>query len=333
MPKFSIIVPVYNIADYLPACVDSIVRQSFKDYELLLIDDGATDNSGAICDKYANQHGDRVRALHKPNGGLSSARNFGLDAATGDYIFFIDGDDELCDDEALLKIAKRIDEYNEDIIIFGVQKYFINDKIYKLYNGSGYGLDNIAKDKWSIINYLVSVGKLPGAAWAYIVRFDIIKSIGLRFQEGVTAEDFYWYINCLYSANSIGHINDVIYTYNNQRLGSITSKPRLSGFYGVALAIDDWMSKDCGEEGQGITDFLCRVVFIMLCQIKGLQTTEEQDEAIRIMRKRIFILEQSSKRRYRLLSLLIQLFGINMVAVCLDKVWKLYNHYGKFKLT
>jgi glycosyltransferase involved in cell wall biosynthesis len=90
----SIIVPVYNVREYLPRCVESLLGQSVEDFEVILVDDGSTDGSGAICDRYAAQDA-RVRCIHKENGGLSSARNAGLDAATGDWILFVDGDDYL----------------------------------------------------------------------------------------------------------------------------------------------------------------------------------------------------------------------------------------------
>ena len=91
-PKISIIVPVYNAEKYLNRCVDSILSQTFKDFEILLIDDGSKDKSGAICDEYAKKD-NRVRVFHKENGGVSSARNVGLDEAKGKYISFVDSDD------------------------------------------------------------------------------------------------------------------------------------------------------------------------------------------------------------------------------------------------
>lgn len=92
MPTISVIVPVYNVEKYIHRCVDSILSQTFQDFELILVDDGSLDNCGAICDKYAAKDS-RIRVIHKENGGLSSARNAGIDAARGDYLFFMDSDD------------------------------------------------------------------------------------------------------------------------------------------------------------------------------------------------------------------------------------------------
>ena len=100
MPQFSIIIPVYRVEEYLEKCVDSILAQTCQDFELLLIDDGSPDGSGAICDRYAASHPNQVRALHQPNGGAGAARNRGIELAQGDYLLFVDGDDWLAPNSA-----------------------------------------------------------------------------------------------------------------------------------------------------------------------------------------------------------------------------------------
>lgn len=108
MPEISIIVPVYNIDRYLSRCIDSILKQSLKDFELILVDDGSTDQSGNICDNYG-QKDKRIKVLHKINGGVSSARNLGLNEARGNYIGFVDGDDWIESDmyEILISSMKK----------------------------------------------------------------------------------------------------------------------------------------------------------------------------------------------------------------------------------
>lgn len=111
----SIIVPVYNVAAYLEDCIESILRQTFQDFELLLIDDGSTDSSGAICDRYCSRDS-RIRVIHKENGGLSSARNAGLDIAAGDYIIFVDSDDILTDN-AVKTIHEELTTTSADVVM------------------------------------------------------------------------------------------------------------------------------------------------------------------------------------------------------------------------
>ena len=114
-PKISIIVPVYNVEKYLKECVESVLAQTFIDFELLLIDDGSTDSSGAICDEYA-QKDTRVRVFHKENGGVSSARNLGFDNAIGKYVIFLDADDYWFNINALEQLYQTADENHVDIV-------------------------------------------------------------------------------------------------------------------------------------------------------------------------------------------------------------------------
>ncbi len=122
MPEISVIVPVYNTEQFLSRCIESILKQSFTDFELLLIDDGSTDGSGAICDAYAEKD-DRVRVFHKKNGGASSARNIGIDRAEGVYLTFVDSDDLV--GECYLEHLMSEDS---DLVITGLQ-HFSGDRV------------------------------------------------------------------------------------------------------------------------------------------------------------------------------------------------------------
>ena len=116
---FSVVIPVYNVKDYLPKCIDSVLAQDFEDYEVILIDDGSTDGeSGAICDRYAAAHPERIRAIHKPNGGVGEARNVGIEAAQGEYLIFIDSDDYIA--TGMFRVlADAVARFRSDIIGFG----------------------------------------------------------------------------------------------------------------------------------------------------------------------------------------------------------------------
>ena len=118
MPQFSIIIPVYRVEEYLEKCVDSILAQTCQDFELLLIDDGSPDGSGAICDRYAASHPNQVCALHQPNGGAGAARNRGIELAQGDYLLFVDGDDWLAPN-LLEDLSASIAATPADLYLFG----------------------------------------------------------------------------------------------------------------------------------------------------------------------------------------------------------------------
>lgn len=120
MPKISVIVPVYKVEIYIGQCIESILSQTFKDFELILVDDGSPDNSGAICDEYAQKDA-RIRVFHKKNGGVSSARNYGIEKAIGDWLCFIDSDDYI--GETYLEDFHLTDDiYNTPIQGFGIQR-------------------------------------------------------------------------------------------------------------------------------------------------------------------------------------------------------------------
>lgn len=129
MPGISIIVPVYNVENYLHRCVDSILAQTFTDFELLLIDDGSSDNSGAICDDYAAQD-DRVKVIHKKNGGVSSARNAGIRASEGEYIAFVDSDDYI-DDELYDAVYSQCADNDITFFHYTVMQDGVRTKIYQ----------------------------------------------------------------------------------------------------------------------------------------------------------------------------------------------------------
>ena len=115
MPEISVIVPVYNTGQYLSRCIESVLKQSFTDFELLLVDDGSTDGSGAVCDAYAEKD-DRIRVFHKENGGASSARNRGIDEAYGDFLTFVDSDD-LINETCLEHLMSK----NSDLVVAGLK--------------------------------------------------------------------------------------------------------------------------------------------------------------------------------------------------------------------
>lgn len=123
---FSVIVPIYNIEKYIKRCIDSVLSQSFTDFELILVDDGSPDKCGAICDEYAGKD-TRIKVIHKENGGLVSARQAGIKVASGDYIFHLDGDDAVLPD-ALESAQNIIKETNADIVSFSY-KCSVNEEI------------------------------------------------------------------------------------------------------------------------------------------------------------------------------------------------------------
>lgn len=172
-PKISVIVPVYNVEQYLRRCVDSILAQTFTDFELLLIDDGSKDSSGEICDEYATKD-ERVRVFHKKNGGVSSARNLGLDKANGEWICFVDSDDTVT--HTLLSNF----HFGYDIEFQGANIYKGDDE--NICSIIKYDDENVASDCASTI-LLKGVNTAP---WGKCFRKSIIDEHKVRFPKEIS---------------------------------------------------------------------------------------------------------------------------------------------------
>ena len=223
MPEFSVIVPVYKVEKYLKNCVDSIIGQSYQEFELILVDDGSPDTCGEICDKYGTLD-TRVKVVHKENGGLSSARNAGLDIATGKYVIFIDSDDFWDDANALEHIHNYLIETDADVLVFPAKRYYENkDKYTYIITSDVYRAKIIDRDVNASIRYMIENNIYRAAAWNKVVKKSIIDSHTMRFKNGYLSEDMDWCGDLLLYAQRFDFYDNPFYAYRQQRNGSITT--------------------------------------------------------------------------------------------------------------
>lgn len=203
-PKVSIITPVYNVEKYLSRCIDSIIAQSFQDWELLLIDDGSSDNSGKICDEYAKKDL-RIEVFHKQNGGVSSARNIGLDNSIGEWLMFVDADDWLNKD-ALQSCLNNVGD--ADFARFGMNV---------VYSQSYSVIDTSVDESWCYDEYF---GKVVGrkttlSVWGGLYRRSLFETWNIRFNSKYAlGEDWLTLYSLLKAATNIKLINRPLYNYN-----------------------------------------------------------------------------------------------------------------------
>ena len=182
----TLVVPIYNMAQYLPRCVDSLLRQTCRDFEIVLVDDGSTDASGAMCDRYAADHPGHIRVIHKENGGLSSARNAGIDAARGEFVIFPDPDDWIEPNyvEAFLHHQRL---YRADLVCLG---HYVDTDDASVPAGSGKETSLLEGADGQ--RSLLLGPRMQGFSWNKLYRLDIIRRFGLRFPDGMgTTEDLY----------------------------------------------------------------------------------------------------------------------------------------------
>lgn len=187
MPAISVIIPVYKVERYLDACVASVVGQTFADLEILLVDDGSPDACPALCDAWA-QKDPRVRVIHQPNGGLSAARNSGIDAATGDFLAFVDSDD-LLEPDALRRALEAQRQHDADLVIFNLIYVDEHNAPLTAPDFSGFRDEVLTADEvWQ--RYYATVGVHRAyyvVAWNKLYRREVFRSI--RYRPGKRFED------------------------------------------------------------------------------------------------------------------------------------------------
>lgn len=210
----SVIVPVYNVQQYLERCLDSILRQTYDNLEIILVDDGSTDSSGRICDNYKEKDS-RIFVIHKENGGLSDARNAGIEAATGDYIAFVDSDDWIDDDmyEVLYQILQ---ENDADIAECSYRNVFV-DHIEEETSNTG---ECLKADKLFALENQLAWINFRSIVWNKIFKKNIFKN--LRFPIGKFHEDEFIIYKAFYLAEKLVSIDISKYNYIREREGSIT---------------------------------------------------------------------------------------------------------------
>lgn len=211
----SVIVPVYKVEKYLRRCVDSILAQTYTNFELLFIDDGSPDNSGKICDEYAARD-PRVRVFHKPNGGVSSARNLGLDNARGEWIVFVDSDDWVTEDY----LADLMRDPNADLRLNGFECIGREGECIREFP------DACCTEPKDVVDSLLKFGAINFRN-PYCKRFnkDLIKTHSIRFDEFIKCgEDTVFVYEYLQYADSISLSSAVCYKYNMEVEGSLSKR-------------------------------------------------------------------------------------------------------------
>lgn len=210
----SVIIPVYNVAEYLGRCLDSLLRQRSELVEFVIVDDGSTDGSGELCDEYAIRD-NRFRVIHKANAGVSAARNTGLEAARGEYIAFVDGDDYLADNYC--DCLERHLKPEVDMLYFG--RGYVEDG--RIVNS---GNCQTADNGQATIREICRRGLFSGFVWTYVYRRNIIEKAGLCFSTDMKYAEDWEFILKYYANASCFYVSSQCLYYQVRREGSATNR-------------------------------------------------------------------------------------------------------------
>ena len=228
MVDFSFIIPVYNVEKYIRRCVDSILNQNYKNFEIILINDGSTDNSGAICDEYAKVD-KRVHVIHSENNGPSTARNIGIKSAKGNYSIFLDSDDFWCEDK-LEAIYKKCCNEEIDLLVFNYNKYDEKKKIISETSCVNFpdNLDEVINGEKFLAKVLEENPLYEWYSWFYAIKTDILIKNDLNFKTNIKYEDVDLMYKIILLADKVSILNENVLNYSINRLGSITNVVKLS---------------------------------------------------------------------------------------------------------
>ena len=232
MVKFSILVPVYNVEMYIKECVDSLINQDYSNYEIVLVDDGSTDDSARICDEYCKKYPNIIKVIHQENKGLLMARRVGIKNAIGDYFIFVDSDD-FVDERLLKKLSSIIEKSNPDMVIFhadifdGVEYLYFRKTLYE--NDCLISGDDISEYQEATLRHTISNGMWGKAVSRKIV--DIEKDYS-NFQMVSIGEDLLQSLPYITNSKSIYFCNDILYHYRKNPM-SMTHNMKFDRYYSL----------------------------------------------------------------------------------------------------
>lgn len=252
MPKISVIVPVYNTEKYLEKCIDSILVQGMQDFEIIIINDGSTDNSECIIKRYETKYSDKIKYCNKPNGGLSDARNFGVQKATGEYLCFIDSDDYI--DKNLFNNLEKYISQHVDLIKYKCIK--VNENYEKIEKVDGPIFE--CKSGEDAFNEIYAKDILMETAWLYLYKREFYINNNFEFPINKYHEDWAIVPYIILSANTVTSTNIYGYYYV-QSSYSITrnnsDEKICKRAYDILEHYDNLIKKLEGKEGQAIENF------------------------------------------------------------------------------
>jgi len=316
---FSVIVPVYNVEKYLKECVDSILCQSFADFELILVDDGSKDGSGSICDAYAR--GDaRVKVIHKENGGQSTARNAGVRAASGEYAVFLDSDDFIDTADFFADLHNALKD-GADVAVFRYYKYFSPQKK----SDCGVSLADISfRTKGQLLAELVKRDAFFCSCWSKCTRLKLLQDNNIYFDENLRCEDMDWYYQVVSVAQRFA-VLDKPYINYRQRENSVTSAFNPKSIRDYVITLEKWYARLEQTEDPLEREALLSSLAKLYCNL--LISYARNASKVRDMKKAIFafkaLLQYQMNPRTRMIGKFSKLFGLNLTCLALkvlDKV-------------
>ena len=318
--RFSIIIPVYNVEKYLSACVDSILNQSYKDYEIILVDDGSNDSSPLICDEYSSKFS-FIHTIHKSNGGQADARNVGLEVSKGDYICYIDSDDFLSNNNVLNILAEKT-KTKPDVIHYKFSEWFeieghlANCKFDYKVPTQGRSIGEIYCD-------LIDKDSYYNSAWSKIIRRQLLIDNNIRFEKGIVGEDNEWYYHVVLVAKSLILVDESLYIYR-RRMGSTTSTIKRKNLEDQLYILNKWediLNKYSPDERTRVIWGSLAKQYCSALIIYALN--KDVKDLLPVITNKKYLLQYSNNPRVVIFRRIVKLIGIKGLIFCLKIIHKI----------
>jgi glycosyltransferase involved in cell wall biosynthesis len=324
MPVISIIVPVYKVEPYLRECLDSVLAQTFTDYECILVDDGSPDNCPAICDEYAAKH-PQMKVIHKENGGLSDARNVGIEAAVGEYIVLLDSDDLFAGNDALQNLFNVIQETKAPVI-FNSNLTSFNKNECGVFDGIDHNF--ISGDPVQFYKQFIK-GKGILAGWMFVCLCSFLIEHKLFFKKGILHEDMHWIPRLICAAEKIAVNHSLFYKYRTNRDNSIMSKITPKHLFDRFIIIEELLVLlKNNEKREMIYKNMCSGLWFSIfisCQYIEKEYKTDYKKIAGELKENSYLLLYRKKAKYIFWFLLFSAFGIKFCQY-------VFKQYRQFKL-
>ncbi len=274
----SVIIPVYNVEEYLKECVDSVLSQTYENYEIILINDGSTDSSGKICDEYAEKN-DKISVVHKENGGLSDARNKGLSLANGKYVYFLDSDDYIIP-EAFAELVLIIEKENSDFVFFDAKSFEDGNKSFNIeqryIRKKEYGA---AKGEEVLMN-LLDNKEYHSAVPLCFIKKAFLEKARLRFITGIFYEDTVFTYELFMLSNMVSYCSKALY-HRRYRKASIMTSPKSQKYFDSICRVYEEVLKFSKRENKFhlavAKKYIARCAFNVFNNYEKLNREEEKN--------------------------------------------------------
>lgn len=316
--RLSVIIPVYNVEQYLQSCVQSVITQTYQNLQVILVNDGSTDSSGVLCNQLAHQDS-RIQVLHKENGGLSSARNAGLNVATGEYVLFLDSDDYYADDQVLATLIQELSKWEyPDTLLFCRTDYY--EQLQSYYPETHYDevIINSFRKPMECFAYLLQSQRFNMSACFQILKRSVLMDNDIYFVVGLRNEDIDWSMQLWRHLQSVKVTNLFAYVYRH-REKSITTTLCLQDYQSYSYMFDKWNSILSPADKNDLL-YLQYLAYIYPTMVYGYLSLKRADRknAYTILLKHSAILQYASTRKAMRVLLLERVLGLRMAILILS---------------